>query len=419
MSLSEQLLVAIDLGTTTIAGLLLSFSGEVLARAGGLNPQRELGLDVVSRLTVAQEAEGRQILSSYINDALSALVEELLKAGGVTDSPALIAVAGNTVMQHFLLGLPTDRLDKPPYRPLSTTSATVRTATLGWHRDIPLYVFPQPGGFVGGDLVAFLYGQFFQSSVPLLSGPRLFLDLGTNAEIALVLDDTILSTAAAAGPAFEAGNLSCGMVAVNGAINSVVFSDDRLALKIIGGGRPRGMCGSGVISLLAGLLRRNIITSTGHLLSADRIPTNLGSRCEGEGAEASFVLYKDSSGDVRLTQPDIRQLQLALAAVGAGIEVLLQKAGLKEDGICDVTITGSFGASLDPDDLERVGLLPSGYARKSRFVVDGALEGVMQFLISSDGSRGVDALSKKIQVIPLSGTPVFEKLFIRKLDFKE
>jgi len=420
LSFTDRTVVAIDLGTTTIAAALVAVDrGEVLARQGALNPQRALGLDVISRLAVAKTAARRQELSSLVNGALEQLVAALLAAAPGAAAPEQIAIAGNTVMQHLLLGLPIDTLARPPYRPRDPGPQTVMTATLGWRRDLPLQLFPQPGGFVGGDLVAFLYGQGVSGHRAPRPEFRLFLDLGTNAEIALEIGDRLLATAAAAGPAFEAGNLSCGMVAVPGAVSALICSPDRPKVEVIGGGRAVGVCGSGAISTVAALRRAGVVTPSGQLLPPTAIASNLANYVIGEGSEAAFVLHRDARSLVVLSQEDIRQVQLAVAAVRAGIEVLLQRAGIAGDAGGEVVVTGSFGAALSPADLETIGLVPAGYAARSRFVHDGALAGVVRACIHAEGLAEVAQLATGVQVIPLSGTPLFEELFINHLNFPE
>ena len=426
MKSNDRFAIAFDLGTTTIAAALLDrASGERLATAGALNPQREFGLDVVSRLEAAcRSAENLAKMARLANDALQRLAGELLaRAGASAESLELVAVAGNPAMEHILLGLPVESLAFPPYRPLFTAGKTLNTATLGWETACAAYIFPMPGGFVGGDLVAFLYGcdvsgpfrpQRVRSPVPI---PRLFLDLGTNGELALVAGGRIHATSAAAGPAFEGGNLACGMAALPGAISGVRLEEGRVALTIIGGGAPRGVCGSGVIEAVAELLREGVLDHTGRLRAAAEIPSNLANRITEIDGETAFLLYRDAQRHMYLNQRDIRQVQLAKAAIRAGIEVLLTRAGITSAAVREVVLTGSFGATLVPEWLKNIGVLPEKMIEVCSFVREGALLGVERALLVPRGIEAVDRLAEAIRVIPLSGTPAFEKHFLEQMDF--
>lgn len=419
--------MAVDLGTTTIAVSLLDLeSGVRLAAAGALNPQREFGADVISRLTAAcASPDALRRMARLIGGELERLAGELLAAAGASARDlACIAIAGNPAMEHLLLELPVDSLAFPPFRPLFTAGKTVNTSALGWRPAIDAFIFPLPGGFVGGDLVAFLFGVD-NSGGPRSPvhpgagavGPRLYLDLGTNGEIALVSEDRIYATSAAAGPAFEGGNLACGMVALPGAISGVQFAGDRVSLTVIDGGMPVGVCGSGVIEAIAGLLRAGMVDATGRLLPFVEIPSNLANRVISRDGEAAFLLYRDAQREVCLTQQDIRQVQLAKSAIRAGIEVLLERAGIGYADLQEVVLTGSFGALLTPEGLKNVGILPGKMVEICSFVRDGALSGVEQAIRAPSGFEAIDRLAAALRVVPLSGTPLFEKHFLEQMNF--
>ncbi|HTG82593.1 MAG TPA: ASKHA domain-containing protein, partial [Geobacteraceae bacterium] len=336
-----------------------------------------------------------------------------------------VAIAGNPAMEHLLLSLPVTSLAFPPYRPLSTASRRISTVGLGWQTAVDAYIFPQPGGFVGGDLVAFLYGagvtghqSFRPSRVPVTSH-RLFLDLGTNGEIALSTGERTYATSAAAGPAFEGGNLSCGMAALPGAVSGVTIEGERVGLTVIGGGIPLGICGSGVIETVAALLRAGVLAATGRLLSPAEIPSNLANRVVSRDGETAFLLYRDARSEVLLTQGDIRQVQLAKAAIRAGVEVLFERARIRYDAVREVVLTGSFGSRLAPEGVKNVGIFPGKMVEKCSFVTDGALAGVERALAVPGGFDAVDDLAAALRVVPLSGTPAFEKHFLEQMNFPE
>ena len=425
MKSSERVAIAFDVGTTTIAASLIEpGEGKRLAVTGALNPQREFGADVVSRLDAAcKSSENLKRLARLINGELERLTGELLATAGVSArNLAVIAIAGNPAMEHLILELPVTSLAFPPYRPLFTAGRSVKTTSLGWHTAVDAFLFPLPGGFVGGDLVAFLHGvDAAGPRSPLAcqsaAGPRLYLDLGTNGEIALASGNEVYATSAAAGPAFEGGNLECGMAALPGAISHVKIDGDTVRTATIDDAPPVGICGSGVIEAVAGLLRMGALDFSGRLASPGEVSSNLANRLAAGTGEAAFVLHRDARGEVRLTQQDIRQVQLAKAAIRAGIEVLLERAGIGYEALQEAVLTGSFGAVLAPEGLKNVGIFPEKMVEMWSFVRDGALAGVEKALCASRGFDAVGKLAASIRVVPLSGTPAFEKHFLEHMNF--
>jgi uncharacterized 2Fe-2S/4Fe-4S cluster protein (DUF4445 family) len=414
----EKFAIAFDLGTTTIAAALLDLAtGDRLAMTGALNPQREFGLDVVSRLDAAlRSVDTQQRMKGLVNEALQLLAVELLRSAGASaDKVKLVAIAGNSAMEHILLGLPIASLAFPPYRPIFTFGRMINTAELGWVNAVEAYIFPLPGGFVGGDLVAFLFGCDVARRTSHVA--RLFLDLGTNGELALTVGEEIYATSAAAGPAFEGGNLACGMAALPGAISGVNLDGERVILATVGGGSPRGICGSGVIGTVAELLRTGVLDHTGCLRPAAEIPLNLANRITEIDGDAAFILYRDAERIVYLGQNDIRQVQLAKAAIRAGLEVLFERSGITRESVQEVILTGSFGTTLDPVILKNVGILPEKVVKICRFVREGALAGVEKGISSPRGFEMIDHLAETIRVVPLSGTPAFEKHFLEQMNF--
>ncbi len=414
MSSSRRLAAAFDLGTTTIAASLVDpASGERLARTGALNPQHAFGADVLTRLTAAADSERLRAMQGCLALEMERLTDELLALAGAAPAElAQVAVAGNPAMEHIALALPVASLAYPPFRPLFTAGKTVTTLDLGWKRELPAYLLPLPGGFVGGDLVAFLFGLAEEPAMGTL-----YLDMGTNAEIALFDGERFLATSAAAGPAFEGGNLRCGMSALPGAVSGVSIDGDRLLLSTIAGATPRGICGSGVLETVAALLEAGIIEPAGRIRPAAEIDSNLGNRVQEVNGIPAFVLHRDASGSVFLDQEDVRALQLAKGALRGGMEILMGKAGLSVDDLSRVVLTGSFGAVLSPEVLKKVGIFNEKMVRITGFIKEGALAGVERMLLLNDGRDQMEDLAQKVRVIPLSGTPLFEKHFLANVDF--
>lgn len=409
-----MLVAAADIGTTTLAvSLVDSVSGKRLAQAGAINPQREFGADVVKRLEVAVHSPAkREEMTRLVRESLERLVADLLAAGGrAWDELQRVAFVGNPTMEHLLLGLPVESLAFPPYRPLFTEGRETDTGALGWTARVPATVFPLPGGFVGGDLLAFVYGCGEKG------GNRLFLDLGTNGEIALTTGEKVLATSVAAGPAYEGGNLAFGMTALDGAICRVTIEGERVNLTTVGGGRPHGICGSGVFDAIAAMLSAGVLDRSGRIVSAAEVTSNLANRLVEVAGERAFVLYRDAAGAVSITQGDIRQIQLANAAVRSGIEVLCQRAGITTAELDEVVVTGSFGVELFPPSLKSSGIIGESMVGLTRFVREGALAGAERALRVQQGEVGIEALARVMKVVPLSGNPAFEKIFFSHMNF--
>jgi uncharacterized 2Fe-2S/4Fe-4S cluster protein (DUF4445 family) len=420
--------IAIDLGTTTLAASLLELpQGRRIAMVGSLNPQIRFGADLVSRLDAALSSSSALAeMSRLIRGELLRLSRQLCQESAVPWSEVRqVAIAGNPAMQHLLMGWQVENLAFPPYRPLSTGSTRLAAAELEWDGQAEIYLFPMPGGFVGGDTVAFLYGQDTgtrheaRGNSPSL-GPRtpnLYLDMGTNGEMALVVGETIWATSAAAGPAFEGGNLSCGMAALPGAVSSVRIEGERVRLATIGNLEPAGICGSAAIEAVSELLALKIIERGGRLLDPEEINSNLAVRVIRHRGENAFVLYRSAGRLLLLTQTDIRQIQLAKAAIRAGMEVLYDRSGISRESLGEVILTGSFGAVLRPEWLKSIGIFDEGMLHMISFTPEGALAGVERALSGADGFDAVERLADRFRVVPLSGTPLFETLFLQQIDF--
>lgn len=418
--------LAIDLGTTTLAASLIELdSGRRLAMTGSMNPQRRFGADVVSRLNAALRSEETvQEMSLLIRAELWRLACELCSTTAIPwQAVRQIAIAGNPAMQHILLGLPVRSLAYPPYQPRHTEGTRLTAGDLGWDGSADVYVFPMPGGFVGGDTVAFLYGQIEnQVKVKVEDNststcPSLFLDMGTNGEMALLAGDTLWATSAAAGPAFEGGNLTCGMAALPGAISSVQIREERVRLQVIGNTAPVGICGSAAIEAVTELLDNDVIEPGGRLRDSFEVASNLANRIIVLNGENVFVLHRDARTLIHLSQGDIRQIQLAKSAIRAGMEVLAQRSRIQFQALKNVVLTGSFGAVLRPEWLKSIGIFDKSMVHITRFTPEGALSGAEKALAAGDGFAATEATAQRFKVIPLSGTPLFEELFMRHMDF--
>lgn len=422
-------ILTIDLGTTTLAGRVAGADGALLAEARAANPQRALGADILTRLQRAQEGAGEE-LQRLLVDGVRGLVRELLAQAGC--SPATVkaaAAAGNPGISHLLCRLPVASLLFPPHRCALQQLTVLTPAELDLGLPVPLQLFPAVTGFIGGDLVADLFGRLGagdsgleienqQRMASLQSpAPSLIIDLGTNAELALWTGSHWRVTSAAAGPAFEAGNIACGMPLAAGAVTDVQRSGDRLELVVAGGGRPAGLCGSGLLALLAVARRGGLIDVGGRIVAPDEVDTNLARYLVPDGAGWSLAFHRDARGELRLTQEDVRQFQLAKGAVRAGIEVLLERSGLAPAEIVAVMLTGAFGAALPKAALEGVAMLPEGMIDKLFPVANGVLDGLVDYLRDPHGPERLASLLNTVKPLPLSGTPAFERRFLAALEF--
>ena len=420
----EGLALALDLGTTTLVGRLLAGDGAVLAEARLANPQRVKGPDILTRLQRAREGDSLE-LQGLLVDGIRQLVAELLDQAALPPARvAAVAAAGNPGICHLLCRLPVEALMFPPHRSPLTTLASLQVADFDLGLPVPLQLFPAVSGFVGGDLVAVLFG-FHDSrftvhegdSPPAETFPVLVLDLGTNAEIGLWTGARWLVTSAAAGPAFEAANIACGMPLAPGAVTDVQLRNDRLELTVAGGGRPQGLCGSGLLALVAASRAGGLIDAGGRIVAPDEVVTNLARYLVADGEGWAISFHRDARGELRLTQDDVRQLQLAKGAVRAGVEVLLDRVGLTAADVGSVLITGAFGAALPQAAVRGIAMLPDAMIDKSFFVPNGVLDGLAAFLADPRGEDRLQGLLATIRPLPLSGTPAFEKRFLSALEF--
>ncbi len=403
--------LALDLGTTTLAGYLLDSENRILARKSIQNPQKAQGLDVISRLEAASKGNGRKLqtlLAVGIRDLVTALAHD---ADVRIDSIQAAAAAGNSAISALLCGRDVTPLLLPPHRLPSAEGIQIRPSDLDLGLPAPLFLFPLAGGFVGGDLVAFLYAQAPEQT------PAMYLDIGTNGELALFTGEKWLVTSVAAGPAFEAAGITWGMAAANGAIEGAYLADDRLRITTIGKSPPRGICGSGVAEIIAAGLNSGLVEPTGTIRRAEEIETNLAYHIRESLEGRSLSIFRNAETDIYLSQQDIRSFQLAKGAIRAGIECLLAKATLQPAAIRRTYVTGAFGLSIRKEVLKTVAMLPPKMLDNVVFVADGVLEGVRHFLFAPDGHAELHKLAKALVPFPLSGTPAFEKAFLQALDF--
>lgn len=389
--------LAFDLGTTTIAACLLGGqTGRVLARAGLLNPQTAYGADVISRLQFAQE-HGAVPLCDAAWDALRALTAEVTRlAGFPAECIDTVCLVGNPAMHHLLLGYPIAPLLTPPYMP-AQRHAVIRTgiARLPVHPDAELRVLPNIAGFVGADTVACLLA----ADLDACHAPTLLLDIGTNGEMVLCCGARRVACSTAAGPAFEGARISCGMRGTAGAIDRVWLEQGKLRFHTIGETPPVGLCGSGLLDLAAALLDAGILEQSGRLTCGDAFPI----------PGTSFSL----------TQKDVRELQLAKAAIRAGVTLLCAHMGIAPDQIERVELAGAFGNYLDPVSACRIGLLPPMLLSRIHAIGNAAAVGAARCALSRAEFARSTRLAEETEFLELASRPDFQDCYVDALQFGE
>jgi uncharacterized 2Fe-2S/4Fe-4S cluster protein (DUF4445 family) len=401
--------LAFDLGTTTVAGALVDLmDGTVVATASVLNRQATLGADVISRAAYAHShPDGVSELQGRAIDTLNELAEGLCGEAGVAPENVYESVvAGNTIMLHILIGEDPFPLAVAPFEPAFREAQDVGAADLriAIHPRGRLQTYPIIGTYAGGDTVAGLHATDIVRS----DRPRLFIDIGTNTEVALGCDGRVVVASAPAGPAFEGGGVRCGMAAVQGAIARLKLGSE-VDLEVIGGGRPRGICGTGLIDAVAELRRTGLLSPDGRLAAADDAPGHpLANRLVTVDGVRAFRI----ADDLYIGQRDIRELQSAIAAVAAAVRIVMEEEELAAEDLAEVFLAGSFGAALDAAAARTLGLVPPVSEDGVCNVGNAAIEGAKAALISFRERQIAFQIPSRAEYVELSAHPKFNDMFL-------
>ena len=404
----EILGVAIDIGTTGISAYLLDLaSGEILQKESCLNPQIEFGGDVLSRISYCLEnPQGPAQLRQTILGKLNELVIELAGDANRALHVYQVVIAGNTTMLHFVLGIYPGSIARAPYRPLFLEQVDLKAREAGL-MICPagrVTLLPSASGYVGADILAGVVATAFDRK----DYPAIFLDIGTNGEIVANLGGRLIATSTAAGPALEGMNISCGCRAEAGAIDSFYIDDQfELHFTTIGATPPIGICGSGLIDIMAAMVKRKLVLTSG------RFNPNLDSRIKARVRDKKFYLTEE----LYISQTDIRQIQLAKGAIAAGVTLLLEEAGLPLEEIKEAVIAGAFGYHINPESIREISLLPKGFTGKITFVGNSSVEGARLALINQGVIAQIKELKHRIEVLELSTNPRFQDYFVKALGF--
>ncbi|HIU48620.1 MAG TPA: DUF4445 domain-containing protein [Candidatus Avimonoglobus intestinipullorum] len=384
---------AIDLGTTTIVAYLYDLeTGRKLGHRSAVNAQTPYGADVITRIQYTMEhPDGLQVLHQRIVEQLEQLLAGLCTdCGAPPEKFARAVVAGNTTMLHLLAGENPQTLAVSPFTPVFLGERRLDTQALGMRLKTELLLMPSISAYVGADITAGLLA----SKIHQAEKRMLFVDIGTNGEMALGNRDGILCCSAAAGPALEGARIACGKAGVAGAVNHFKMEGAKPVYTVIGGGPPDGICGSGVVDVVAALLDAGIIEDTGYM-------------------EEDFVI----DGDVRFTPRDVREVQLAKAAVAAGIEMMCAEAGVQPEEIGACVIAGGFGSLMDCRSACRIGLIPEALLKKVQIAGNTAGAGAALYLLSEEARRECAEIIRMARCLELSGMNGFETCFTEHMFF--
>jgi uncharacterized 2Fe-2S/4Fe-4S cluster protein (DUF4445 family) len=422
--------IAFDLGTTTVVATLLDLeTGQPAAVRSMLNRQQPFGADVITRISsTMMDDTAQDALRDRAHETMAELTAEVLVEAEVAAEEVYeITVCGNVTMMQLALGIDPEPLSMAPFvvatHQLPPTTAADFGVTV--HPRAPAFVFPSLGAYVGGDIVAGLLASGLTRDRRL----RLFIDVGTNSEIALGSVDRVVATAAPAGPAFEAAQIRCGMRAADGAIEGVKVNDDGLTLEVIGDCEPVGMCGSGLVDAVAELVNCGLLDHSGRFIpdedAAETFP-GLCDRLTKIGEERVFVLHwrgasqgggRDPQSSVFLSQRDVRELQFAKASIATGWDILMRQLGVEASDISQVLLAGSFGAYLTPLSAVRIGLVPRLALPRIVSAGNVAGEGAKIAALSLRERAEAESILREVEYVELSGRADFNDLFIDQLAF--
>lgn len=395
--------IAVDIGTTTLAlELLETGTGNSVCEHAMVNSQRQYGADVIARIQAATEGHG-SVLQECIREDLRRGISVLLQKAKLSlEQVTRVLISGNTTMGHLLMGYDCSGLGVYPFTPVEIgLIKSDLESILQLPQRTELVLLPGISTYVGADIVSGLYACGFHESEALC----LLVDLGTNGEMALGNKDKILVTSTAAGPAFEGGNIKWGMGSVAGAICSVKLDGEQVQIKTIRDKAPIGICGTGVLEMTAELLREELVDETGLL--------------EDAYFEDGFPIAKTEDGrSITFTQKDVREIQLAKAAVRAGVETLLLRYGVQKEEISKVYLAGGFGYRLDTEKAIAIGMLPEEFAGKIAAVGNSSLSGAAKCVSEENGWEKMQQLIQKAEEIELSSDKAFQEFYMDAMYFE-
>ncbi|MBO4330536.1 MAG: DUF4445 domain-containing protein [Oscillospiraceae bacterium] len=416
--------IAYDIGTTTIAAYFADLrTGAQLVQTSMLNPQVKYGGDVIMRMKYSIE-NGLEGPTGDIRAALRSLCEKCAaECGRSTGSVYLITVVGNTCMHHLFMGILPSSLAYAPYTPQISEAIDVPASECGFsvNPSARLHMLPNIAGFVGADTV----GAALSSAIDEAEELTLLIDIGTNGEMVLGTKKRLITCSTAAGPAFEGALITCGMRGAEGAVDHVSLEGGKLSYSVIGGGRPIGICGSGLIDLMAELVRTGLVEPAGRLLTEDEADTPEGMPfrdriIELDGMRCFLIADKNESGSgekIVFTQKDIREVQLAKGAMAAGIQLMCSRLGVRDGEITKVMIAGAFGSYMSPKSACQIGLIPPLLADRVIAIGNAAGQGAKLCLLSEPEYERAKRIGVSCDYLELAADPQFQDVFVDQLEF--
>ncbi len=418
--------IALDVGTTTVVGFLVDLnSGKIVEIASGINGQVEYGSDIITRIQFAIDSpDGLKLLNKKITETINSILRKIYDSANLSENFVYEVVAvGNTTMNHMLLNINPVNISRAPFIPAFKTGITVNA------KDIPIEInsggyccfLPNIGGFVGSDTVSVALATDLNSG----SDVRFALDLGTNGEILAKSNKNFLAASTACGPVFEGANITCGLPAVPGAVDKVRFEDGKINYGTIGGKPPKGICGSGLIDIVAELIKSGIVDETGKFVSEEDFSMEQHSDFMGNNFRKNIVFNKagvyfiidEKYPGIYVSQKDIREFQLAKGAIRTGIELLTGLAGCEKQEIAVFYLAGAFGSFINIKNAIAVGLLPEIDENKIVPVGNGAGFGAVKYLLSESERDKTAEFTKETKHVELSTHPEFQDKFAEYLMF--
>lgn len=432
---SDVICAACDIGTTTVVCSIIDpVTKDVLASRAGANPQRSFGADVVSRIEAAcADDDNLKTMNNAIVNLISGWITDMIQKLGV-EKIKLLTVAANTTMCHLFAGISPEKIGKAPFMPDELFGKVYKGAGIGILNCEKVYIIPAVSGYVGGDITAGMAECIDADEMTL------YLDIGTNGEMALGRGGKYLCAATAAGPAFEGAQIEMGMPGQKGAIDKVWLEGRKICYSVIGNVRPLGICGSGIIDAVAVFLDTGIIDENGTIKDMADIPLWYRPYVEvfddedddediypAETAEKVVHI----SPEVILNQDDIRKIQLAKSAIAAGIDVLNKEYGITYKEIDRVCLAGGFGNYLDQKSAARIGLIPEKLLKKTISVGNAAQKGAIAtaYIYEDHGSKTetkilnkdiinkTNAIISTMAYIELSTYPGFDEMYVSHINF--
>ncbi len=420
----EGLGVSVDIGTTTVVVMLWDLeTGEMLDIDAFTNPQGTWGADVISRIQYTMENEkGLEVLHKSVIKAINKAVEGFIQGSAYEiDSIKKYVVVGNTTMSHLFLGIDPKSLAVSPFKPMFEGPVTRKAEELGIQASCgaDVIVIPNIAGHVGSDITAGLIA----TDILEKDKGHLFIDIGTNGEIVMSGKGKIATCSTAAGPAFEGSSIAQGMRAAEGAIEMVDLSDDGVKIKVIGDAKPIGICGSGIIDAIGEMVRVGVVDKTGKLLPPERlakkgVPQKIIDLVGKDDDGCYLTLYKDPDGeDIRITQKDVREIQLAKAAIKAGEETLMNAVGIGLDELEKVSIAGAFGSYIRKESAINCGLIPEIDHEKIFSIGNSAGIGASMALLSEEAFEETVKAAETIEHVELATRSDFQEKYMLAMRF--